>query len=717
MEAEVVMIAPANASLSKRKKAQTWQVLGYLPSYPKSKAQRQKERNRNSSKNKEAEFYQQCLKCLLQPLMDLSKSNEGQEIYVYGKGIVTLHFDLLLIIGDTKGADKLTGHYSASSAVIKRMVRDCNIPTTLGDDADYKCCFTQVLQTKNTVQTALQRVKDKNGSYSANETPCREISQNMIDLFFWNFDFGGTDHGVHCACPYEELHLLYLGLFKYLLQSIYEYREPNLDLLLWHNARISKKEKGSLHKRPGSHGAFERRKENLLPIKFNTAEFERRAFVTAIAARRQSDRAMPRMAFTKGITNLSRLNGQEYVGLMILTMVALPHMITSKTSSDYSKKAEREFIQLLWTSICLAETLTREMIPKEELDVLHRQIKSYLKKYHSVVGIQREQVSLTGLRIPKFHGLLHYPFYIRMYGSPLNFSGVFLESALRPNVKQFTVRTTRRHSSFKKELLCREYESRLCRTARHQRVMQGYCNNEFCHNVRPRASGEDENTFGNIKVGKPCFIIKKIGIGKYETTSSQNLRFDYLVHPEKLDEEGLSWIKEARDLMETNECNQMKCFLKCDLIDASSFEHQILRCNPAFLKSEWRDWVMVKWKRRNGTTYQNAAQLCLIFSISKRNDSLFKEKLYIVVHPLKSSGNPAMHKALYGCRIDERDQELQCIESSSIESVVTVLPSCGAPNQDFGEPNQAFPNDQSLNRHFIIIPPRANWHSFFKHMV
>ena len=109
-------------------------MLGYLPPYPRSQAQKQKEKQRNDTKMIENNFYQRSLDVLLRPFLELTRNSNGTNMFVYGKGIVTLHFDLLFIICDTKGADKLTGHYSASCALISRMVRDCNVPSSEGDD-------------------------------------------------------------------------------------------------------------------------------------------------------------------------------------------------------------------------------------------------------------------------------------------------------------------------------------------------------------------------------------------------------------------------------------------------------------------------------------------------------------------------------------------------------------------------------------------------------
>ena len=616
----------------------------------------------------ENNFYQRSLDVLLRPFLELTRNSNGTSMFVYGKGIVTLHFDLLFIIGDTKWADKLTGHYSASCALISRMVRDCNVPSREGDDPYYKCCFTKVSDVKPHVQNVIQRIENNQGSYKKNEEACKKISQHALDLFFWNFPFGVSGNGIHGACPFEDLHLVYLGLFKYLLLSIFEFRLPSKELLTWFKARCKGKKSGRIENRPGKSnsqslkgGPKSSRNNTELNIRFSTAEFERRAFVASTAATRQSDKAMPKMKFTQGITTLSRLNGQEYSGLLLLTMVALPNMIKSKTSSKFGEISEKKFIKLLWFSLCLSECLNREDIPKHETEDIKKIIQCYLSNYREVVGIQREIVSKVGLRIPKFHGLLHFPSHIEKHGTPMNFSGVYLESALKPNVKAYTSRTTRRHSSYRKELLQRNYEERLYEASMNQkRLSDLHCNSAKSDHLSSDNESLDSRQFGDIILGSPSFSVStENGVSCTHCLSNSN-RFEGVVHAIKNGEEENKWVRAAHGKMIEEGGNIIFCHMKCDLVDSSTKEHNCLRCYTHFHGRPWRDWVMVQWIDRKGAHYENAAQLCLIFVVDNTEISTYKQQLYIVVNPLQSACSPKEHPDLSGCLVDKRATKLEC---------------------------------------------------------
>eukprot|EP00978_Attheya_sp_CCMP212_P039607 scaffold207536_cov51-Attheya_sp.AAC.4 len=70
-------------------------------------------------------------------------------------------------------------------------------------------------------------------------------------------------------------------------------------------------------------------------------EIERRIRILSVHSKCQSDGEMPRAAFNKGVSQLSGINGQEYVGLSMLTIAALPGMLKNIT-------LERQFMKLLW---------------------------------------------------------------------------------------------------------------------------------------------------------------------------------------------------------------------------------------------------------------------------------------------------------------------------------------------------------------------------------
>ena len=119
-----------------------------------------------------------------------------------------------------------------------------------------------------------------------------------------------------------------------------------------------------------------------------TAEFERRVRLLSAIAKRQSDRNLPRSTFTKGVTTLSGISGQEYIGLSVLSIIALPGCI------DISDKVERlqveeQFSELLWLGVSLYETFNSDSILKSDLKEIDAKVRYYIDLFCTVCGEQR----------------------------------------------------------------------------------------------------------------------------------------------------------------------------------------------------------------------------------------------------------------------------------------------------------------------------------------
>ena len=140
---------------------------------------------------------------------------------------------------------------------------------------------------------------------------------------------------------------------------------------------------------------------------------------------------MRRAPFCNGVTDQTRLSGQEYPGLCLVTLVAMKGML-----SPAGPTIEKGFYNLIFIALCLEVALTQESYMESQLDQLETAIKGW------VVGPFRECFSRCRLRIAKFHGLFHIIFYIRWFGSTLNFFGGFCESHLKTLIKAPTKNTS-----------------------------------------------------------------------------------------------------------------------------------------------------------------------------------------------------------------------------------------------------------------------------------
>ena len=146
---------------------------------------------------------------------------------------------------------------------------------------------------------------------------------------------------------------------------------------------------------------------------------------------RQSDRNIPKTSYRAGLTALTKMSRQEIPGLCLLTIFAMGGMM-----GPTFQKVESDFTILLWLSISLNDNLNMGVYTEECIDILDKKIRRYLAGTKALTGEQRELVSSVAYRIPKFHGMTHYPHLIKNFGTPINFFGGFLESFLNEKLKR-----------------------------------------------------------------------------------------------------------------------------------------------------------------------------------------------------------------------------------------------------------------------------------------
>ena len=86
---------------------------------------------------------------------------------------------------------------------------------------------------------------------------------------------------------------------------------------------------------------------------------------------------------------------------------------------------ERDFTLLLWLGISMNDNLSQKVYTADCLSILSESTVwfGFLTVTKALIGNQCKYSSLAGLRLVKFHGLLHYVDQIKKFGSPLSYFG------------------------------------------------------------------------------------------------------------------------------------------------------------------------------------------------------------------------------------------------------------------------------------------------------
>ncbi|MGH7974201.1 MAG: hypothetical protein ACREBR_01650, partial [bacterium] len=410
--AHPVLFSLGNINGKNRRSHRAWSILSILPPYPKTQQEQAKDNKKPSTQTKALEFYHQCLNVVLREIRYLCGKMEGVPMFVHGLDDVVPYFDLYCVIGDIAGHDKMCCHYCSYTASISRMVRDCDVPTKHGDDPFFQCRKTHAADVKAIVQPAIiaNSIFEEGTINGQHRAAMRKISQHPVASAYWNFNFGGSC--IHQSLPHEILHMFYLGLFKRMLCAVYHHAIVPPVLKNWMSKRKAGSRLGNMKNRPKNLKKYAK-------SQFRGNEFERRMRNVSFLASRQSDRDMPRSSFKNGVSQLTRLCGQEYPGLILLTIVCMGNILGDVTY-DEARRVERKYCLLLWRSLSLEKMLTEEHYSTAELELLRKRIIKYLDMYRDCVGPQREMESACGLRIPKYHAALHVADQVKRFGSNLN---------------------------------------------------------------------------------------------------------------------------------------------------------------------------------------------------------------------------------------------------------------------------------------------------------
>ena len=442
------------------------------------------------------ELYHRCLQEILRELVEIQESDssngEGYCCYVAGKGKVHLHFEVAIVIGDTVGHDAICCHYQSYTNKIERPVRSCTVSQDDIDNENATYSFVHMADIFDRIETCMSKIMRRR-KVDKYRKAAKKLSQSLVISAFSKVSFGGDPTGIFGATPFEVLHCLLLGLLKYTLNALFNFQ-------LIQEVVTDDGEIKSVTRKP-----------------FKTSIFEQRLRVISMASKRQSDRNMPRSVFNCGVTSLAGINGQEYIGLSALTIVALPGLL-----SDIAM--EKQFAKCIWKGVSLYTLLTRDLIPKHHVDhTLSKQLTSYIRDFNTVVGPQREITSPdVGNKLSRLHGLLHFVRQIQRDGVPNNSNGAYLEKSLKEHVKHPAGRTRKTHSDFNSDLIKRISEFKSIDEHAEERWPDGLFNSD--ENSTPTQSEHD-----CISVGPARF--KFVRSNRQWTTKAGRRTITGVVHP------------------------------------------------------------------------------------------------------------------------------------------------------------------------------------------
>ena len=537
-----------------RNRAEAWRTLGYMENLGNAEKSQKKKYN---SKMK-LEDYHYILSVLFQDVKVMQGENGGFRFNLTLNGTthnVIFKIAIQNMMGDCMGLDKLCLFYGSNSLDTARMCRDCDVPPCLSDDPDYKCRYTKISDLDGLCKDGFKK-----------------MSVHKLPNFMKEMYFGARDMCIYQCSPGEPLHAILLGLFKYEYE-VFEGTIPKKCLRLINHV-----------------------------IKYYYNHFSK-----------QSCREMPTLApFQNGIENCDVLGAKEQYARLFGILVALNNRevirsLCTQPRHVYDAEKKRSvqvdpmkltdvmnWYRLIEDSLILYQWIMSPEHDKSDVTAQNSSteskgqlsIRDFMRRYKSLI----ENRGGHGVKLLKFHQLLHYTKEIRKDGSIQNIDTGRCESIAVTMYKRIAIWTQRRQMSLTKQLAERHLE---CVTAielgRHLTKSEISEGRSFVTGTYTRTEGFQGSTFTISLVDceneehsylKKTIMIDWKGVAvdcSYHSTVYQNLTKRLYLNTDD------------------GEC------LRSDSVVTGKTEYvsndgTIFRAHPNFRSNgKWYDWCNLKW--------------------------------------------------------------------------------------------------------------------------
>lgn len=346
-------------------------------------------------------------------------------------GMKRIRLRILFAKGDIDELNKLCGFYAVNGL---RISRRCDMPKQYSDDPDRICLPTN----QRLIAAAVQELIPGNNGVPTYDTERRKelrdnfkiASMYVVDNAYWKCPWVADNSSIYNSTPFDYLHCLYLGIFRYMAMEIRD--------------RMS--ESGSLTK------ANNLAKTILRPLR--------------------RDDAVPRLNFNDGFTRTTKRNGQDLVGYIwgmvqlldfdddnsIFATLCGPFGGNIESTKEYKKQLrvyedgqsdimpdEPLFVKpttlqlrsLLENALILMSIGVAHEIPKQKIGAVAELVKTF--QYQLITYLPRRKGN--GWKIPKFHELNHLVEDIFKYGPPREY-GCSMGEVLVQRISKYTKRWT-----------------------------------------------------------------------------------------------------------------------------------------------------------------------------------------------------------------------------------------------------------------------------------
>ena len=465
---------------------------------------------------------------------------------------------LAFVLGDAKSQDHLCGRFGGHNT--SRMCRACHVSFQDSDDTTHKCKWVQHNQFIDTINVALNLDEiNKNKRKHACEV-LQEHSQHAVINSFDDVDFAGSKGGIFGATPHDLMHAFLEGILKY--------------------------------------------STRLFINGFNTslkAEIDLLVDEIFTDVRSSESKNMPRVNFTKGMTNLTMITADEEVG-MALTLLIIGQTQKGKIIFDKRNNGTKEqilednelpstqqFIEVIEILLSFHSWYKSEKpIKWNESHSIEQLLKSVTVLLNKVkFTLPREEGN--GWKIQKFHELMHIPYDVNKFGSPKNFDTGIMENRLI-HVGKINAKTTQKRGPkiFTRQLGDRIYQQQCFEKAKRCVIKDS----EYNEIDDEESISSSDSTFSDVTMH----------IHKNPITYFVKNKPDYEVRINNMSRAIIKWMTSTPCVIPEMLLKHFEMFLPnneiaiLEVFTEIYHKNEIYRAHPNYRGfGAWFDWCMVKY--------------------------------------------------------------------------------------------------------------------------
>ena len=557
-----------------RNLSKAWRVIGYMPNFGSMFGKR------SYSADQKAEDYHFCLSKVLDGIRRIQQNKNGYKwtfSFTNNEGEISkhsrcLHFPLAYVIGDAKGNDLLCGRYGSHHNT-RCVGRDCDALTTSCDNPLVRCNFLRMSKLQEMNKANLAKLS------------FRKLNRNAFEDMW----FGAQPYGINGCTPAEPLHQINLGILERLPEAFF--------------ARLTNK---------------------LLIV------LDRHVAFTCTHFYRQSDRSFPDIfSFTSGISDVKRLTGREKLSrvfaiyLVLLSQDFKDEIVGSngrvQTADEDSNETTiidadeyNTWVNVFEETLLLTSWVYLASHPRIFFNGGRNSIAA--KRLVQFVAMYKEsapRVKGMGLKIVKFHQLLHLWWVIKLYGSLLNVDGARGESIAIVATKEPGLHTQMRHILLNIQTA----------SERFHRDIIIKCYNAI-HNIEgsemPEENSADDIDNGGIPIGSKFVVTFNYSSNTITTkwAPDSKMKSKACTFPSKLTAAIFNKLSHYNGGHVRKRIHQVCGFTEWKLEDQDDDnELHTIRACPSFRSRPWFDWGMVRWSTQE-TPVDIEAQVLMMLDMT-----------------------------------------------------------------------------------------------------